>query len=438
MPRLCLMLALALSTLLAVPAPVRGNEPIRTGDSVEAPELGRVGPLSVGTSKEELVLEPRLHLAAEGVLRRARRIGIRFWYPAVASQAPQATYRHSMTFPGGSKHEVVDRGIARSGAAPLPGKFPLVVVSHGLSGWSEHLSRLGEHLASRGYIMVSIDHRDAAFATVPEFLMSFANVLHDRAADQRAVLAKLADPAFVNHRQALRSADTSRIGLIGYSMGGFGALATAGALYDPAGKPFAALPETIRQDTTKPASAPVRVNALVLIAPWGSQPDNRAWRSDGLAALTVPMLIIDGDHDDVVNFQDGVKWLFTNAKSVDRYMLVYREGRHNIAGNFADLGDAPTTDIIGYATEPVWRQERINQINQHFVTAFLDSSLKGDGARRAYLDVPTPVASDGQWPTKFGEIDRGAYAGDDQPAFWRGFQRARAAGLELYRKQAGH
>jgi pimeloyl-ACP methyl ester carboxylesterase len=285
---------------------------------------------------------------------------------------------------------------------------------------------------------VSIDHRDMPFTTVPAFQLSLGNVLVDRSLDQRQVLARLTDPQFARAVPALVAADRSTVGLIGYSMGGYGALATVGSAYDKASPVFAALPPASQVLATSPdPAAAAGIKAVILISPWGSQPDSRAWNEAGLAQMTKPVLIIAGDHDDVVNYKQGIRWLFDSLKGCERRLLVYREGRHNIAGNHADLGPSPSVEAIGYAREPVWRQERLNQINQHFITAFLDLTLKGEAAKRAYLDVPVVVASDGKWPVKFGEPDRGDYAGDAQPQFWRGFQRRWAAGLELHHKSAG-
>ena len=134
-------------------APLSANPAtVRTGDSVEAPELGRTGPMAVGTNASDIALAPSLQLTAQGPAQVARSIGVRFWYPALAFAAPQAIYRHTVPQPGGTRRDIVEYGIARDDAKSAPGKFPVVVISHGFGGWSEHLSRLGEHLASRGYI----------------------------------------------------------------------------------------------------------------------------------------------------------------------------------------------------------------------------------------------------------------------------------------------
>jgi len=403
--------------------------------SSEAPELGVAGDYQVGTRNREIVLPKRIVLTATGATESERSIGVRLWYPAArGGNSATVVYRHSLKTPAKPAAEIVERGVAFENAVPAEGKFPLVIISHGFGGWSEHLSRLGEHLASRGYVVASIDHEDMSFDSLPGFMLSFGNVLTSRSLDQRQIIQRLTDSGFAKDEPVLASVDKSRIGLIGYSMGGFGALATTGAAYDATSKPFAALPPAAKEQANVTGPA-VNVQALILMAPWGGQPDNRAWSEDSLASVTTPTLLISGNQDDIVNFDDGVRWLFDRLTGADRHLLIYREARHNIAGNPVDLGANPAFDAVGYAKEPVWRQDRLNQINQHFVAAFLDTVLKKDQSRRRYLDVPTPIASDGKWPVAFGQVDNGSYAGDDQPGHWRGFQRRWATGLELHRRR---
>lgn len=428
--------ALALA-LIATAAP--GAAPAEPKmDRVEAPELGRPGPHIIGTIAIELSLPARLRLTANNLAPAQRAVGVRLWYPASTSTTVRAVYRHRMSFADQSSLDVAEQGTAFEGAAVERGKFPLILVSHGFGGWSEHLSRMCEHLATRGYVVASIDHRDLPFRTVPEFQLSFGNVLIDRALDQRAVLEKLIEPEAARSG-ALAAVDAGRIGLIGYSMGGFGALATAGAEYDPRSRAFAQLPDGARGLLAGVDSGvAARIDALVLIAPWGAQPESRAWTAESLESLRMPALIVAGDQDDVVDYRRGVRWLFDALKRSDRRLLVYREARHNIAGNAVDLGANPSVEAIGYAREPVWRQERINHINQHFITAFFDNVLKGEAAKAKYLDVPTPLASDGDWPVAFGEPNTGAVAGDGQPGYWRGFPRRWATGLELHHLPAAN
>jgi pimeloyl-ACP methyl ester carboxylesterase len=299
------------------------------------------------------------------------------------------------------------------------------------------MSRLAEALATRGYVVAAVDHRDPAFDSVPTFLLSFGSVLADRAEDQRQVLAELLRaPVPASH--PMHAVDRTKIALIGYSMGGYGALSTAGAAPDAASTPLARLPAEARAGAAKIDPAVARlIKALVLIAPWGAQPADRVWSADSLARVTAPTLLIGGDKDAIVDFDGGVRWLFTGLRGANRRLLVYREGGHNIAGDAVSIDAAASADVVGFLRDPVWRGERINQINQHFITAFLDLTVRGDASKAAYLDVPTPIAAEGDWPLPFGEQTQGGVAGAGQPQYWRGFPRGSATGLELHTKRAG-
>lgn len=201
---------------------------------------------------------------------------------------------------------------AFEGAPPATGRFPLVIISYGFSGRSEHL-------ASRGYVVAAIDHKNMPFDSLPVFLLPFGNVLIDRPLDQRQVLAKLLDPAFAKTELAFGGTDPSKAALIGYSMGGYGALAAAGVTYNPAGKPFTQSLETAKLQAAKvDKDIAARLRALVLIAPWGGPPDNRAWSADALLQSKAPTLIINGDKDDIVNLTGGVRWIYDGLKAADR------------------------------------------------------------------------------------------------------------------------
>ena len=417
-----------------------GNAPIATG---EAPQFANMGAAQVGTLTTEITLPDRVRISTVGVLtgtlpREDRTVEVRLWYPAdVSKGAAQAIYRHTAKFPASADIIIEEKGAAFTNAPIRKGaKLPLVLMSHGFSAWNTHFSRLGEAIASRGYIVASIDHRDTAFDSKNSFLLSFGNVMLDRALDQRQVLAQLLSKR-ATENDPLAQIDAEKIGLIGYSMGGYGAIATAGATYDGTSTSVTQLPKDA-QAAMAPADpkTAAQIKALVLMAPWGGQPDSRMWNAASLANIRAPSLIIAGDRDDIVNFKDGVSWIFNAMTGSDRRMLVYREARHNIAGNPVALGPDAPFPAIEYFREPVWRTERINAINQHFIIAFFDLMLKQDTSKAAFLNVPTQSSDDGDWPSKLGEQWGGTLAGDAQPNHWRGFQRRWAVGLEMQQRPA--
>ncbi len=412
---------------------------VHSGTAGEAPELGRTGEHAIGTDVKTFALEGRTKITAWGAvsgnLSEARReLSVRFWYPAdIDGETKAAQYEHEMRPPGKEPVAIVSKGIAIADAPPLDDqKFPLVLMSHGFGGWSTQFSNLAEHIASHGYVVASIDHGDMPVEGVTSFLLSFGNVLADRMLDQRQVLDKIVKANAEKSSGYFGQIDPDNVGLIGYSMGGYGAIATAGANYDFANDPMASVPEAARSGIETAMEGPAQIKALVAIAPWGGQPDNRAWNAASLSKIKQPVLFISGNQDDVVNFKEGVSWLFENMTAADRHMLVYREARHNIVGNAFTLDSDADFTVSEFLKEPVWRSERLNAINQHFVTAFLDKALKGETAKAAYLNVPTVDSNTGIWPIGFGEQLNGKMAGPEQDKHWRGFQRRWAVGLEMH------
>jgi hypothetical protein len=132
--------------------------------------------------------------------------------------------------------------------------------------------------------------------------------------------------------------------------------------------------------------APARgVRALVLVAPWGGQPQVRAFTPAAVASIKAPSLWIMGDKDDVAG-ADGIRWLHDAATGSDRRLLVFANARHNLGGNPPPASAPDTGRLRDALDEPVWRKDMADAIIYRSLTAFLDLTLKGDAARAAYLD----------------------------------------------------
>ncbi len=194
------------------------------------------------------------------------------------------------------------------------------------------------------------------------------------------------------------------------------------------------LPKALMAGSMEGENQPVPgLKALILFGPWGGSPATRMWSPAALGRISAPALVIDGDHDDVADYTNGVQWLFGHMVQSDRYFLTYREARHNIAMNAAPASVADDYLYIDKFNEPVWRKDRILAINAHMITAFLDLHLKRMSDRASYLNVPTPAADAGSWPLGEGEVS-GAQLAQRTGAsanYWRGFQRRWALGLDL-------
>jgi hypothetical protein len=125
------------------------------------------------------------------------------------------------------------------------------------------------------------------------------------------------------------------------------------------------------------------------------------------------------------------------AVNSDRYLLTYKQAGHAVALNPAPAEMRGSVWDMDWWEDPIWRNDRINAINLHFITAFLAVHLRGEGSRAAYLNVPVENSDDGVWAAPAG-TPWGAYSpgGANSPAeggvtLWKGFQRRHARGMEL-------
>ncbi len=234
--------------------------------------------------------------------------------------------------------------------------------------------------------------------------------------------------------------DGSKAAIVGYSMGGYGALASAGAGYSKQSAGMKFVPGGYFEALT--AGSPgfegrrhPNLKAVVAISPWGGQPPYNSWDAEGLAGIRIPTLFIAGDQDDISSFAQGIKPAFDRAVNSERCLLVYENANHNVGGN-----PAPPEALLNFTTreffdEPVWRKDRITAINQHFITAFLDLYLKSEESRRSYLRLAVEKSNDGKWPLAAGQSAGASFSKGD--GYWKGFQRRWALGLELRCYDAG-
>lgn len=404
---------------------------------MDAPQLAALGPNEIGMQKGAVVSHNVLTLATTGIMRAPRTIKYRVWYPAKPlSGSARTSFTHILPKPDGKGLQFTIPSLAVENAAVAGNKrYPLVIVSHGYNGWDSFMTWLTENLATKGYVVVAIDHADQRATGGAELAVSFGNVLINRAADQRAVITHLTDRA-ANLKDPLgKVIDANNIGVVGYSMGGFGALATAGMDYDPASGVFKQLPAEAQaaifdsQAKGKPVAA--KIKAVIALAPFGGRPESRAWTAASLAKSEKPILVIGGSDDDIVGTNQGVSWIFEQMKVESRHFLLFLNARHNVGGNPPPPEADNDFSTREYFAEPVWRTERINAINQHFITAFLDLHLKGDAAKAVFLNVPTARGGDGVWPLAPMQNVGGKTATEKESGYWPGFQRRWALGLEM-------
>ena len=200
-----------------------------------APELAAYGDLAVGVRQLEMVNPGQINILAidpavdkpEVLPTYDRPLTVEMWYPAEAGSTGDTTLRAYLR---DGTTEVGLTGRAVRDAAPSGTGYPLVLISHGYPGNRFLMSHLAENIASKGYVVASIDHTDSTYRTQA----AFGSTLVNRSLDQLFVLEEMAQMAGEGGDFA-GLYDANNTGLIGYSMGGYGAIITAGGgCSDPA------------------------------------------------------------------------------------------------------------------------------------------------------------------------------------------------------------
>lgn len=426
--------------LLATQAFAAGHAQNRIdGQRPDAPELAAYGGQAVGVRTLQIVNPGQIDLmavsAAEPLPDPApvydRPLTVEIWYPAAAGATGATTYE--ATIRDGAT-TVALHGRAMRDAAPGDGSWPLVILSHGYPGNRYIMSHLGENLASKGYVVASIDHTDSIYEHAATFSpVSFGSTLVNRSFDQLFVLEEMArlsaGDGFLSGR-----VDTDNTAIIGYSMGGYGAVITAGggltqgAVDLPFGAPHGLLGVHKAGSDSHAALPDARVKTAIAIGPWGL--NFGLWDAEGLSGVQVPMLFMAGSVDDVSGYENGTRGIWQGVASVDRSLLTFDNANHNAAAPYpAPQEGREVSPALGFApydhyADAVWDTVRMNNIAQHFATAWLDLHLKGDADKAAYLDL-IPNSNDGV----FALEDNGAPK--PEHTYWKGFANRTAKGLRF-------
>ena len=226
--------------------------------------------------------------------------------------------------------------------------------------------------------------------------------------------------------------DAGNTGLIGYSMGGYGAVITAGggvteaSVGYPWGGPHGTLGiHQAGSETHKNLPDP-RIKTAVAFGPWGM--NTGFWDAEGLAGVQIPMLFIAGSRDETSLYEKGVRAIWENVSGVKTALLTYINADHNAGAPMPApeesyyFSEDKGFNISEHYTDAVWDTARMNNIAQHFVTAWLDEQLKGDAGAGAYLEL-VENSNDGVWSMNEDGTEK------EDHSYWKGFPEGTAKGL---------
>jgi predicted dienelactone hydrolase len=219
---------------------------------------------------------------------REKPVTLHVWYPTDSTAASDVIGQNGLFY---GSH-------MRRDAPPKPGRMPVVVLSHGSGGNAERLGWLAGYLAHRGMIVVAPDHPGTTSGDSDPVQTP---LIWQRTDDLTAALDLMQ-----NAPPGGLQPDMTRVGVLGFSLGGYTALGLAGvrvtkaAFIDhcsgapdavdcawmvAAGVDFTAI-DAARYDASH---ADARVTAAVAIDPALVN----AVVSEGLTGISVPFLLIN-------------------------------------------------------------------------------------------------------------------------------------------------
>ena len=402
----------------------------------DAPELAAYGEYTIGVQTLKIVNPEQIDIAKIDPTKAKpaslptydRPLTLEVWYPAAKNSQGKNTLD---VYLRDGKTKVAIHGQAMRDAKPIDisHTFPLVLISHGYPGNRFLLSHLAENIASKGYVVVSIDHTDSTYRTQA----AFSSTLVNRPIDQLFTLDQIELMSKDNSSFLFKLVDTENTALIGYSMGGYGAIITAGggvtpqAVDYPWGAPHKTL--TIHQNLKQTAKSPdPRFKAIIAFAPWGM--NHGFWDQTTLQGVAVPTLFVAGSVDDVSGYEKGVRAIWQGITNVDRALLTFDNANHSAGAPMPAPKESYVYDktlglnISEHYTDGVWDSVRMNNISQHFATAWLGKYLKNNTETNKYLSLQ-PNSNDGIWSMNDNNQPK------DDHTHWAGFKNRTAKGLKF-------
>ena len=392
--RVPFVLMVVVLTVLAIGSPVGAqddNPPAPQGLRPDAPPYAVHGPYAVGT--REFVIEPDSE----------RPLAITVWYPALNPDGVAEAYTYQYLTWG--EAPVTTEGHAIADAVPdaAGGPYPLVIFSHGHFMYRQQSVFLTEHLASWGFVVMSADHfGNTATTNPPEY--GDTNPAHNyyRTVDITREM-DYADELTADGGALAGMIDTTQVGVTGHSFGGLTALQAGGAGLDfdyfrtaceqnPEGACQLTLDELdkiaalagldgVPESPWPPFVDDARIKAVVPLAPAGMRVGPQ-----GAATVSVPTLMIVGSGDTGARPEFHDYPIYEGLGSSQKAMVVVQGAEH-----FIYLDSCQATPwmvdwgMFSFCADAVWDMDRAHDLINHFTTAFLLATLKGDADAAAAL-----------------------------------------------------
>ncbi len=329
----------------------------------DALPLAKRGPHGVGVRTEKFFDKTR-----------ERPLTVECWYPTEVPEGTQEATEYGPVRWHGLSEPVSFAGRALRGREPSVQNAPTVIYAHGAPGSRLQATYLCEHLASHGFFVAAIDATAMTYADFDS--QAYVSGLMDRPLDVPFILDELA------HVERFQdTANTEHAAIIGYSFGGYTALASCGAGLD-----FEQLSaNSNRQDNIgyalgfrerlesargkqKGWQGDERLRAAFVMAPWNAP-------ILALAQVSAPLFVAVGELDTVAPSERDARRIFEHVSSQEVHLLTFERGGHNLFTNPSLPETRLSVAAWAHVSDPVWDKERAHDIVKHAVLAFLRRHL---------------------------------------------------------------
>lgn len=307
--------------------------------------------------------------------KRERPIKTEIWYPTLDTTKQNITTEYPFKLPPTSKD-----------ANPVSEKFPLVLLSHGTGGNRINQMWLACELAGNGFIVAAVDHFGNTLDNrIPEnFVKGW-----DRPLDISFVIDEL-----LKTPQWKSAVDSTKIGMAGFSFGGYTSIALAGGVIDynqlkafsqtKEGENEFNLPELgdiaqfITPEIIKLGNKKYknlkdnRITAFVAMAPAIGQGFNNTDQFDN---VDQPILIIGAQNDERTPVATNAKH-YNNLISSSKYIELKGPIGHYIFMNEAKSGLKRNAPLIFKDDKSVDRKEIHEEVSKTIIEFFNDELSK--------------------------------------------------------------
>jgi len=278
--------------------------------------------------------------------------------------------------------------------APAFNKFPLIALSHGTGGSAMQMAWLGTYLASRGYIVVAVNHpgnNAVTGYTTEGFVEGW-----ERAKDITTVIDDL-----LKDQRFGSKIDPDRIGAAGFSYGGYTMMELAGAKTDstrllawcdkeksacnPPEMPdlmekFATLKDKpdVKQALQHSGDSyrDLRVRAVFAIAPAVAQ----AFTPESLRAIAIPVEIVAGAADPIAPPADNAQFFASNIKTAKLTILPGGVSHYTFLDVGTDAGKKQLPQF--FVDNPGVDRESVHQQVSQMAADFFDQQLAPQKKKR--------------------------------------------------------